>query len=365
MKTNRCFWIGAGAALLFGVPGAILARIYLKPPDTYHSHSGDPVLRGAILNASGAERQKLLQGAMNDTATVRRLVVADTLGKSPEDSAIARALMNDNDSEVRRKAAYALAELGNPADHPYVRASLVDNDVWIREEVSRWASTRIGKQSNEVGDWMVPELIACMETPSEPVRMFCSGTLSRITGKPWRYVSRLSKAEKAACLKNWKDWWQIAAPRYSKSVPLPDIAPNRTDPAPAITIQTLDGQQHSPATDGKVTLVNFWGTWCSPCQEEVPELQKVHEIYGSQGVQVIGVALSEPGGEEGLLRWCETNGLTYPQTLGSNAISAAYGDVHEIPMTFLIDKKGRVRYRWQGERTVASFAPWVERLLKE
>ncbi|MGC4042800.1 MAG: redoxin family protein [Armatimonas sp.] len=366
MKTKRRFWIGAGAALLLGVPGALLARVYLKPSgnDT-HSHAGDPALRAAIINASGAERIKLLRGAMNDDSPARRLVVADNLGTDPQDSAIGRALLNDNDSEVRRKAAYALAELGAPADYPYIRAALVDDDLWMREELSRWASTRVGKESHKVGDWLIPELITCLDTPSEPIRSFASGTLSRLTHKPWRYTTRLSKAEKAACLQRWRDWWKTAAPRYGTPVPLPDIEPHRIDPAPTVTIQTTDDKECSPATDGKVTLVNFWGTWCPPCQIEVPELQTIHELYGAKGVQVIGVALSEPQGEAGLTRWCQAKGLTYPQALGTDAIVSAYGDIQEIPVTLLIDKRGRLRYRWQGERTAASFIPMIERLLKE
>ena len=144
---------------------------------------------------------------------------------------------------------------------------------------------------------------------------------------------------------------------------MPDIAPRRTDPVPTVSFQTIEGKTVAPATSGRVTLVNFWGTWCPPCRQEIPDLEKLHVRYGPRGLDVVGIALSEKDGAAGLRAWCQKNGLTYPQSLAEDAVTEAYGDVHEVPISVLVDQQGRIRYRWQGERDYASFATQVEKLL--
>lgn len=166
-------------------------------------------------------------------------------------------------------------------------------------------------------------------------------------------------------LTKWHAWWQAEKPKYAEGTALPDTLPTRADPAPSVSFQTLEGHTVAPATDGKVTLLNFWGTWCAPCRQEVPDLQRLHKHFANQGLQLVGIALSEKEGAAGLRAWCGKNGLTYPQALATEDVLEAYGDQHEVPISVLIDKKGRIRYSWQGERDYASFAPQIEQLLKE
>ncbi len=368
MKSRSRFWIGTGLALVVGVPCALLARVRWQPRgETEHVHGGDPRLEADLARLSGGERLTRLREAAQEALPVRRLVVAEALVRehSVEGLALAKTLLTDNDSEVRIKAAYALMQNGAEPERPFIQAALQDDDLWLRQEVCQWAATNAGRPGSAVGSWLVPNLMARLDESSESQRAFATSALAKLTGKPWRYKATLPAATRAATLQHWKDWWQVEKGKYPVTPVLPDITPQRTDLAPAVMIQTLDGRTVSPATSGKVTLVNFWGTWCPPCRQEVPDLQRLHEHYAAQGVELVGVALSEKEGADGLRAWCQTNKLTYPQALAEDSVTEAYGDVHEVPITVLIDKRGRIRSRWQGERDFTSFAAVIERLLKE
>src|SRR5512143_4098296 len=64
---------------------------------------------------------------------------------------------------------------------------------------------------------------------------------------------------------------------------------------PALELPDLDGKTRRLADwGGKVLLVNFWATWCAPCQAEIPSLMRYQEQYGPKGLQIVGVGLDEP-----------------------------------------------------------------------
>jgi thiol-disulfide isomerase/thioredoxin len=368
MKHRRHFWFATGLLLAVGLPGALFVRARLQPTEEVeHVHEGDPKLEADLARLSGAERIERLRQATQDALPAHRLAAAEALANehSPEGRTLTKELLIDNDSEVRIKAAYALMQTGSKQERPFLRSALRDDDLWLRQEALQWASTNAGRATSKVDNEIVPELIACLNEPSETQRTFAASALAKLVGKPWRYTARSSAQEKNVALKHWKDWWMAEKTHDIAASPLPDIRPRRTDPAPTVSFQTIEGQKISPATDGKVTLLNFWGTWCAPCREEVPSLQKIHQRFAAQGVAIVGIALSEKEGAAGLRVWCQKNNLTYAQALATDDVLEAYGDVHEVPISVLVDKRGRIRYRWQGERDYASFAAMIERLLKD
>ncbi|MBL8947695.1 MAG: TlpA family protein disulfide reductase, partial [Myxococcales bacterium] len=62
--------------------------------------------------------------------------------------------------------------------------------------------------------------------------------------------------------------------------------------APALVGKTLDGEPFDLASmRGQVVLLNVWATWCQPCREELPELERLHELYASRGFSVVGVSV--------------------------------------------------------------------------
>lgn len=109
---------------------------------------------------------------------------------------------------------------------------------------------------------------------------------------------------------------------------------------PSFTLTTFDGQTISPQQmAGKVVLVNFWASWCKPCEQEAPDLQTAWEYYQPRGdVLFVGIAWTDT--ESASLAYIEKFGITYPNgpDLGT-VISQAYRTTG-VPETYIIDKNG-------------------------
>lgn len=112
--------------------------------------------------------------------------------------------------------------------------------------------------------------------------------------------------------------------------------------APDFTLETLDGQSLSLSSlRGKAVLVNFWATWCGPCKIETPWLVELQNEYGSQGLQIVGVAMDDSGKDE-IARFAKDNGMNYPVLLGKEAVGEAYGGVPALPESFFVGRDGKI-----------------------
>jgi len=135
-----------------------------------------------------------------------------------------------------------------------------------------------------------------------------------------------------------------AASRAEVSQPLP---------SKEITVQSLEGAKTDlsarlrTARPGQAVLLVFWGTWCAPCLQEIPELKELQRFYGKRGLEVIGVGLQH--GEEtlaGLAKAAQTHGITYPISFDARGEAARVFGVTALPAAALIDGTGIVR--WMG-----------------
>jgi peroxiredoxin len=120
-------------------------------------------------------------------------------------------------------------------------------------------------------------------------------------------------------------------------------------PAPAFTLTALSGGQTALSQyKGQVVLVNFWATWCGPCQQEMPLLDQMYKKYKPAGFTLIGVNVDkeEPAVKELLAR----KPVSFPVLLDpANQVSKAY-HVEEMPSSVIIDRKGDIRYIHRGYR---------------
>jgi thiol-disulfide isomerase/thioredoxin len=91
---------------------------------------------------------------------------------------------------------------------------------------------------------------------------------------------------------------------------------------------------------GKVVVVNFWATWCHPCQKEIPDLSKLYDQYKAKGVLVLGVMTDNPGNAD-LLNFQSDYEMTYPVVRGNSDIITAFNYPQALPTTFVFDKSGR------------------------
>jgi peroxiredoxin len=93
------------------------------------------------------------------------------------------------------------------------------------------------------------------------------------------------------------------------------------------------------AYQGDVVLLNIWATWCAPCEAEMPSMQRLHEVLGSEGLRIVAVSV-DVGTSTGVKRWAEDRGLTF-QILHdpSGRIERTY-QTTGVPESFVIDREG-------------------------
>lgn len=133
-------------------------------------------------------------------------------------------------------------------------------------------------------------------------------------------------------------------------------------PAPNFSRVALDGKTVRLGDyRGRVVLLNFWATWCAPCQAELPHFAKWQRKYGAQGLQVIAVSMDDaPAAPYALVRKIRPG---YPVVMGDDALGTLYGGILGLPVTFLIARDGSVVERVEGETDLITLEMRVAKLL--
>lgn len=134
--------------------------------------------------------------------------------------------------------------------------------------------------------------------------------------------------------------------------------------APAFRIPDVTGAQLDLATfRGKVVLLDFWATWCSPCRDEVAELNTLQHDYGPRGVQVIGLSFDD---EVAIVRsFMRDQHVSYPVAVADSALGQRYGGVLGLPVKFILDRDGRIAFHHSGAIGGRALAAEIETLLAE
>jgi cytochrome c biogenesis protein CcmG, thiol:disulfide interchange protein DsbE len=145
--------------------------------------------------------------------------------------------------------------------------------------------------------------------------------------------------------------------------------------APDYTAFSLDGEAVPLSSyAGDVVLLNVWATWCPPCVEEMPALQRLHEALGDRGLSIVAVSVDAPAGGLGLFgqpggdvrAFRDRFGLTFPVLHDpSGGIQARY-QVNGLPTTYIIGRDGRIQRKVLGaaEWDTAAFADQIRALLE-
>jgi thiol-disulfide isomerase/thioredoxin len=131
------------------------------------------------------------------------------------------------------------------------------------------------------------------------------------------------------------------------------------------TLLDTDGQQVSlQPYRGKVVFLNFWATWCIPCREEMPSLERLHQTYQAQDLAIISIDLKE--GADQVKAFFQKHGLSFPSLLDPNGTVFRDYLVAGMPTTYLIDRNGTLLARGVGGRdwTRAEAQQLIQELLK-
>jgi len=136
--------------------------------------------------------------------------------------------------------------------------------------------------------------------------------------------------------------------------------------APDFTLRSVGGANLRLGEQrGQVVLVNFWATWCGPCRQEMPHLNRLYDKYRSSGFVLLGVNIDDDPRAAADL--AAKLGLRFPVLLDTDKQVSRVYDMSAMPATLLIDRDGRVRHIHRGYRdgVERTYEEQVRGLLKE
>jgi thiol-disulfide isomerase/thioredoxin len=149
--------------------------------------------------------------------------------------------------------------------------------------------------------------------------------------------------------------------------PPPELPePPKGSVAPDFSLKNLaDGKDvRLSSLRGKAVLVNFWATWCEPCKIEMPSLVDLQKKYGPQGLQIVGVAMDDADDKE-ISTFAHKMGVNYLVLRGTEKVGELYGGIEHLPMTYYLDRSGKVVDETVGMAGEATFEDAIKRALAQ
>lgn len=140
----------------------------------------------------------------------------------------------------------------------------------------------------------------------------------------------------------------------------------RGSPAPSFELLSLEGPPSSlNDAAGQVLLVNFWATWCKPCEDEMPSMEKLYLELADEGFQLVAISVDDD--PDAVRDFQERLQLSFPILLDSDRKVAERYQTYRFPESFLIDPAGEVVERYVGPKRwdEAAYVQRIRRLLAQ
>ena len=136
---------------------------------------------------------------------------------------------------------------------------------------------------------------------------------------------------------------------------------------PEFSAKTVEGGEISNDVfkDSKLTVVNVWGSWCGPCVQEIPELQKLSENMKDKNVNVIGIAQDAGSNFQAVKEVLDKSKVTYQNIIPSGTTEDFVMSLQAFPTTFFVDSQGKIVYAIQGSKNLEGFTQIVDDLLSK
>ncbi len=138
------------------------------------------------------------------------------------------------------------------------------------------------------------------------------------------------------------------------------------DEAPDFTLKTLEGNNlRLEEYRGQVVLINFWASWCGPCRQEMPLLDRLHHRYEDTGFTVLGVNVE--GDLEPAQEIVDQTKVTFPVLIDQDQRVSELYDLEAMPSTVVVDRDGVIRYIHLGYKPgdEAKYVEVVKKLIRE
>jgi thiol-disulfide isomerase/thioredoxin len=153
----------------------------------------------------------------------------------------------------------------------------------------------------------------------------------------------------------------VASPQRTLTAPVLKAGERLTD----LQLSDIDGRSRQLSDwNGKFVLVNFWATWCGPCREEMPLLDRTHRELAGKGLEVVGVAIDDAAAVGTFLK---DSPVQYPILVGgSNDTLHKFGDGSGVlPYSVLIDRDGKLLAQRAGSFSAGDLSRWLEQHLAQ
>jgi cytochrome c-type biogenesis protein len=175
------------------------------------------------------------------------------------------------------------------------------------------------------------------------------------------YLSAISNSRLAQWLPSIEDMIKIRKPQPKDT---PKQITSNLPLAPDIQLQTSDGKPFKLSEQkGQVVLLNFWATWCKPCQGEIPTFNDMTRDLSAKGLKIVGVLTQDPTAD--LKEFQKDYKQDYTIVVDDGSAEKNYQVPQALPMTVIIDRQGRVVHRFVGIKERAEFEALVKPLLEE
>lgn len=134
------------------------------------------------------------------------------------------------------------------------------------------------------------------------------------------------------------------------------------DDAPDFALVDMNGEKHQLSDyKGQGVFLNFWGTWCKPCEREFPIMDKQYQVYRDQGLEILAVNIGES--DFAVQKFIDRKELTFPVLIDDNKSVMETYKINPLPTTLLINPEGKIEKVITGEMSEEMIKEYMEQII--